>query len=356
MLKIGGAFQSFESFKEWIKDYLKFKEVELQVRVVRTDIQNEGNAIKEFLKGGNFKIEKEYGCIKHITKVIKYLGRRQTVNILLYFDEVYRTFILFTDEGISKMDIVLSFVEKNRHFHEIWLPPSSFEEFSEDLLDLEVGEIIYFKAKRDKNIFCERRPEIDERVIEYYGKDGNITLREEKIDYGVLPVKLEFYFPSQGVFRVYREGKFVFRKGNFDFFMKEIVYGFILNAIKIDNVFEQTILEVEMEDGLLRYNIKTAEIKLSVRIDSQKFVDLYSLMEKNNFDVYNVTLLDDEVFMSGYIVDKDKNEVFSLTSRGDSFSLLPKYGAKYHSLLRFYKFIVDNIDRNAKPFETPAKQ
>ena len=148
MINVRRNYPDFGSFVNAMNEYVKFEKNDIDVRIVRTDIKESKKAIDEFLRGGGFKEKERYGCIIHITKVITLYGKKQIVNILLYYDEIWKTFYLFTNEGISKMDIVLNFVDNHRNFHEIWLPPSDFEEFSDDLLDKETGELIYFKGKR----------------------------------------------------------------------------------------------------------------------------------------------------------------------------------------------------------------
>jgi len=347
MLKIKGEHKSFESFIKELKKISKFDDKKIDVRLIRTEIKKENDAIRIFLKGGGFKEKTRYGCILHITKNITFYAREQIVNILLYYDKVYKVFYLFTNEGISKMDIVLNFVQNHKHFHEIWLPPAQFDEFSDELLEQHQGEIVYFRADRDMSLTCDRRPEI-ERNIEYEGRDGYLTLKELMMDYGVLPVKLTFNFPKLGKFKIYREGKFIFESGDFEFFISNVVFSFVSHAIKIDNVFEDSIIDVKIEHGLPRYFMILAEIRLSASFDNQKFNDFLSLLKKNDFDVYNETLVDDVIFMNGYVIDKKRDEIFSLTYCENYFSLVPRYDSTYHSLHSFYRFVIENIDSKAK--------
>ena len=51
---------------------------------------------------------------------------------------------------------------------------------------------------------------------------------------------------------------------------------------------------------------------------------------------------------SAHIVHEPTGEIFAITSDGKSISCIPKYNSSPLVLYRFYKFLVENIDPNAK--------
>ncbi len=55
-----------------------------------------------------------------------------------------------------------------------------------------------------------------------------------------------------------------------------------------------------------------------------------------------------ELLLSCRVVDEKTGGVFNLSTDGEIFVLTPKYDTGFDSLMRFYRFLVEKIDSDAK--------
>lgn len=69
----------------------------------------------------------------------------------------------------------------------------------------------------------EKRPSIQKRKITYEALDGKFALLEMKYWYGIVPTQITFFVPGKALFKVYENGRFILKEGNYNFFRREII-------------------------------------------------------------------------------------------------------------------------------------
>jgi hypothetical protein len=74
--------------------------------------------------------------------------------------------------------------------------------------------------------------------------------------------------------------------------------------------------------------------------------DFIKALEEDNFSIYSEKLEEGSVIFSTHVVDEKKGNIFTLTSDGKYFTVVPKYQSSFVSIVRFHRFLIEKIDQS----------
>lgn len=273
------------------------------------------------------------------------------INVFLYlyqYSEVGQP-ILFTlnsSEDISRTAEPI--ITTTEGIYYLWMPPGIVESLKEKILDIEGSRLTYFygeKFSSKRRFDEERRPEY-KRKDEYKGDDAADTLEERKMEYGIFPTRLRFQVPTKAQFQFSNLGEFVLMRGKTDFFFEMVNLG--LEKVEgLNNAIQSSNLSVIEEDGIERISKRTLEIEVAHPLDYEDSSMFINEMKDDEFYPYNISKSEGSLLLEGRIVDEKNGGIISLSTDGSVFSLLPKYGSDFDSLMRFFRFMVERIDSDA---------
>lgn len=233
--------------------------------------------------------------------------------------------------------------------HYIWFPPEEMALIKNEILDNEGCRLVKFEGEkfgREQKYEEERRPEI-RRKGEYSGDDAADTLEERKKEYGITPVHLYFEWPTKGTFHFRDEGEFVLNSGNPEFFFKEIVMPTLETVNPLNTAIKESELHIVEKQGIEQIEKHTLNIKLNAPLDYDERGDLIDHMKEGGFYPYSLQTSKGSLLLNGRIVDEENGGIISLSTDGQIMSILPRYESGFDSLLRFYRFVVEQVDSEA---------
>lgn len=240
-------------------------------------------------------------------------------------------------------------VDRTQRIHYIWFPPEEMALVKEHILDFEGCKMVEFEGEkfgRDRKYDEERRPEV-RRKGEYTGEDAAETLEERKKEYGITPTHLYFDWPTKGNFHFRDEGEFVLTTGQPDFFFKEIVSPTLSTVDPLNTAIKSSELHIVEKQGIEQIEKQSLEIKLQAPLDYDERGDLLDEMKNAEFHPYSVQTAEGSLLLNGRIVDEPNGGMLSVTTDGQMMSVLPRYDSGFDSLLRFYRFVVEQVDSEA---------
>lgn len=237
-----------------------------------------------------------------------------------------------------------------QNIHYIWFPPEEIALIQEEILDNEGARLVEFEGKkygRQRKYEEERRPQI-RRKSGYEGDDAAETLEERKKEYGITPVHLYFEWPTIGEFHFRDEGEFVLTSGDPEFFFKEIVAPTLGTVDPLNTAIKASELHIVEKQGVQHIEKETLEIKLRAPLEYDERGELLEQMKGEGFFPYSVQTEQGSLLLNGRVVDEENGGMFSLSTDGTMMTVLPRYDSGFDSLLRFYRFIVEEIDSEAR--------
>lgn len=240
-------------------------------------------------------------------------------------------------------------ISRTQRIHYIWFPPEDLAFIQDEILDNEGAKLVAFEGEkygRQRKYEEERRPEI-RRKSEYEGDDAAETLEERKMEYGITPIHLYFEWPTKGKFHFRDEGEFVLTSGNPDFFFKEIVTPTLETVNPLNTAIKASELHIVERHGIEHIEKESLEIKLKAPLGYEERGDLLEQMKEEGFFPYSVQTDQGSLLLNGRIVDEANGGMISLSTDGQIMSVLPRYDSGFDSLLRFYRFVVEEVDSEA---------
>ncbi|WP_127341327.1 hypothetical protein [Halorubrum sp. 48-1-W] len=225
---------------------------------------------------------------------------------------------------------------------------------SDEVLNIEGCRLTRFigeKFGQEARSQQERRPEFKRRE-EYSGDDAAQTLEEAKMDYGITPTKLEFEIPTKASFTLGNEGGIVMNKGDAEFFFNDIVIDMAVSRVaEMNEQIQSSKLDVIEKEGVEVFEKQSLEIKLNNGLDYEDADDLITSLKEEDFYPYNTSAEKGSLLLTSRVIDEENGGMFSLTTDGRQMSVLPKHGSSFDSVMRFYRFVVENFDSNAHLIE-----
>lgn len=272
------------------------------------------------------------------------------VHLYLYEHPEIDVFIIFTLNSSGDFSRTAeSIIQGTEGMYYLWMPPNIVEALKEDLLAMEGSRLNYFYGKKfssQRRFEEERRPEYP-RKDEYEGNDAADTLEERKKEYGITPTRLRFDIPPKGTILFSNLGDFVLLNGAPHEFYHEIVQTALGRVREMNEAVQSSELSLVEEKGVERVTKKTLEIEVELGLDYEDAEDFFEELKEDEFFPYNLSKSKGSLLLDGRIVDQQNGGMFSLSTDGQTFSILPKYGSDFDSLMRFYRFVVEKIDSDA---------
>jgi len=230
-----------------------------------------------------------------------------------------------------------------------WFPPDSMALLKDRILDEEGSKLVAFKGKkfgRERKYEEERRPET-RREGEYRAPDAAATLEERKKEYGITPTHLYFEWPTEGDFHFRDEGEFVLTRGDPVFFFNDVVTPGLIEIDPLNTAIKASELYIVERQGLQQIEKETLEIELESPLKYNEVDDLIDDMKEDGFYPYSYQAAEGSLLLNGRIVDEANGGMVSLSTDGEILSILPRYESGFDSLLRFYRFVVEQVDADA---------
>jgi hypothetical protein len=279
----------------------------------------------------------------------------------IFFDTRNYILYLFTNVSMDVFSRTMDFyIQRHGGIYYLWISPLNFSHIKGQILEkYPHGKITKFIAKRISydSIGCEIRPE-NGRTIIYWGEDGKETLREMQFYYGVLPTHIVFSvdidLENEMKFKITNESIFTLITSNeesFELFFNLIEY-LIPEILKIKSLmgdlkFEYK--EIENDIGVIQIpSFESAQIQLTKEINSGDIENLINGLSEENISIVDELMELGSVNFSATVVDDYKGGIFGISANEDQITLIPKYKTSFDSFLKFYRFIIENLDQNAK--------
>lgn len=338
---------------EDIQEFIYFLETEdkipsnLQVVATISNFSTIDLFINSLTKYG-FSIEKEFGKLLLISKML----HDNKIFYYVFFDDRNNVplFLTIARKTEDIPETLLNYVAQSKDISNLWIPPKVMKELKDGLIaEYENLMITYFSAKRSPNtdIPAEYRPEVD-RNIQYRGYDGKLTLDEMEFYYGVLPKIIEMKLPDGVWFRIDNKGIITLRQGDFSKIF-EIIEKVIDRLIRIRDAIGKSSYTIHRV-GVNKQFANAVQTPWSVVLSSEiGYDDIPSFCkaiqsEEWNFTLLEHVLLNGSVFFSARIIDNNNSSVFDITTMGRKIDIYPVEKADIGSCMRFYEFVVENID------------
>ncbi|ODS36172.1 MAG: hypothetical protein A7315_14330 [Candidatus Altiarchaeales archaeon WOR_SM1_79] len=338
---------SYQEFLNTCSDFLKKTNKKLQI-VTLIFRPNNNNQLLEIFRNQGFSVDiSNFGDIVEIsTKYNLYNTTREVYYYLTKHSKYEEIYLLFSFNSVGDIyNTLLNRVESIQDLYYLWLHPAKFDSLKEYILEIEGSYITYFHGKKvDIGKQECKRPRFY-REIKYRGDDAKISLEELQFEYGVLPQNIEFVIPAASQFKINKNGYYTLFSGNVEEFLRNIVQKSIDLVIKDNKEIEKAKFDIKRKGTVEILNSKDVKFELEQEIGFEEFEDFTEIMKNNGFSPYNVRLVEGSVIFSANIVDEKKGNIFSVTSNGKKFTIIPKYNSSPVSIIRFHRFLIEKIDQ-----------
>jgi hypothetical protein len=362
-MKIPPGNYTLETFLEYLAENTKelFTQQERKwLKVYLIFVQSDWLKLFE-----EFKPEK-LGDIVHVSMA---MGPMSSIDFYV-FERAPGLLLFFTSSTEDDYEKSLKrFIDSTRGITEMWISPDRFDEAKSRVISQYKGRVYRFIGRRTAitPIPAKFRPEFRRR-ISYSGADAEETLKEIEQLYGVLPISIDFAIGDDSV-KITNDGLLVLRTinprtlqvlldvvdimlgaqrtlqkvtqnvsakmetiriGDKDFKVPEIVAARIhlrsqnLNAVLVEQLFGQR--EQPFEDETITPQTPSA----------------------SEFSFIDTTVLEGSLQFSGTVVDEFKGTVFGLSGGESEILLIPKHYTTFESFVRFYRMIVEDVDKEAE--------
>lgn len=305
----------------------------------------------ESLRNFHFSIDERAGKLLLLSKESQ--GKR--IYIYTFFDDRNNVPLFITDAKKTNEipDILFTYINRTKEISNLWIAPKVMKEIKDNLVREYPDMIItYFSAKRSPNtdIHSEFRPHV-ERGIQYRGNDGKHTLEEMEFYYGVLPKILEVQLPNGIAFRIDNKGIITLRHGHFAGIFKiiEEVISRLENVREAIGESGYSISKV----GSRRQFSNAIQIPWSIDVPVEMHYDDVSRFckairsEEWNFTVLEQVLLPGSMFFSARLIDEHTGSLLDISTTGKKIDVYPVEKIDIGTSMRFFEFVVENIDHMA---------
>lgn len=239
-----------------------------------------------------------------------------------------------------------SMIEGTEDLYTLWLRPSEVSELREELLDKQGVRLTGFDYDtfgKDQKHEAQRRPG-HKRSGSHDSDDAMDMLEDWKLEYGITPTQLRFSLPDKGEFHFSNDGEFVMKTGDTEFLYNEIVESALQKAHPLSTTAQASELRVVTEGGIDQIQERPLEMTIGDVLNYEDVDDLISEMKADDFYPYSYQAAPGSLLLSGRIVDERNGGMISVSTDGETMTLLPRYESGFDSLLRFYRFIVEEVD------------
>jgi hypothetical protein len=236
-------------------------------------------------------------------------------------------------------------IEKTEDLYTLWIRPDEMADLREQVLDTEGIRLTGFDYDtfgRDEQK-GQRRPGY-QRSGKHDSDDAEHVLEEWKLEYGVSPTQLRFDLPSRGEFHFSNDGEFVLTEGDTHFLYQDVVEPALQRAYPLSETVQSSELRVTTENGIEQIEERPLEMEIDETLDYDDVDDFVSAMKEEEFYPYSYQEAPGSLLLSGRIMDEQNGGMISVATDGETMTILPRYESGFDSLMRFYRFVVEQVD------------
>lgn len=236
-------------------------------------------------------------------------------------------------------------IEKTEDLYTLWIRPDEMAELREEVLDAEGIRLTGF----DYDTFGkdehkgERRPGY-KRSGSHDSEDAEHVLEEWKLEYGISPTQFRFDLPARGEFYFSNDGEFVLTEGDTRFLYEDVVESALQEAYPLSETVQSSELKVTSEGGIDHIEERSLEMTITDTLDYDDVDSFVSAMKQEDFYPYSYQEAPGSLLLSGRILDEQNGGMISVATDGETMAILPRYESGFDSLMRFYRFVVEEVD------------
>lgn len=340
------TYESFSSkLRELSRSHFRSKQGKLGVNFFTVDVESL-SAVVTLLESVGFEVQ-QHGEILFLTYEYIHYGKKMESVQYAYLYESNPLLVVFAFKSMDYYNSPLVWTaEKGQELAHLKLFPKIFDELIERTLSFPDAQVIEFKGiKMDTSQSeGEKRPTIRRREIIYKAIDGELALEELNYEYGVVPTSVTFLLPNKVTFKVYDNGRFILTSGDYDFFRNNIADPTLKSALQPVSDHKKAKLHLVTVDNRTEIERISVTFTISDSYDYENFDDFLKMLEDAEFSPFNEMRRKGSIIYRSFLSDEKSGTILSFYSNGKDFILSPKFGHGLHSLLRFYEFMVQEID------------
>lgn len=238
-------------------------------------------------------------------------------------------------------------IEKTEDLYTLWIRPNEMAKLREEILDAEGIRLTGFNYDtfgKDEHK-GERRPGY-KRKGSHDSEDAEHVLEEWKLEYGISPTQLRFDLPTKGEFHFSNDGEFVLTEGDTRFLYEEVVESALSKAYPLNETVQSSEIKVTNERGIDQIEERSLEMTIKDTLNYEDVDSFVSAMKQDDFYPYSYQEAPGSLLLSGRIMDEQNGGMISVSTDGETMTILPRYESGFDSLMRFYRFVVEQVDPN----------
>ncbi|MGD2247176.1 MAG: hypothetical protein PVF58_02135 [Candidatus Methanofastidiosia archaeon] len=340
------TYESFNSkLKELSRRHLRSKQGKLGVNFFTTDVED-CDAVITLLENAGFEVEQQ-GEILFLTHEHTHYGKKMESVQYAYLYESNPLLVVFALKSMDYYNSPLVWTaEKGQELAHLKFFPKVFDELIERTLSFPDAQVVEFKGIKMDTFQSEgeKRPTIQRREIIYRAIDGEVALEELKYEYGVVPTQVTFFLPNKATFKVYDNGRFILTSGDYDFFRENIAEPTIESALQPVRDHKKAKLHLITVDNRTEIERISVQFTISDSYKYENFDDFLTTLGNAEFSPFNEMKRKGSIIFKSFLSDERSGTILSFYSNGKDFILSPKFGHGLHSLLRFYEFMLQEVD------------
>lgn len=236
-------------------------------------------------------------------------------------------------------------IEQTEDLYTLWIRPDEMAALREEVLDKEGIRLTGFDYDtfgKDERT-GQRRPGY-ERSGSHDSEDAEHVLEEWKLEYGICPTQLRFDLPTRGEFHFSNDGEFVLTEGDTGFLYEEVVEPALREAYPLSETVQSSELKTTTEDGIDQIEERPLEMEITDTLDYDDVDSFVLAMKEEDFYPYSYQEAPGSLLLSGRIMDEQNGGMISVATDGETMTILPRYESGFDSLMRFYRFVVEQVD------------
>lgn len=236
--------------------------------------------------------------------------------------------------------------------------PADFQEMNDYVIssyeDMGISE---FKAVRQPDLAdAEIRPEVEDRIVEYYGSDGRISLDEFRQYYGVVPIRVQ-YLHDNIEFKMDADGKFTLTTINDDTFnlFFDLIERVVEHIIEIQEISENIRFRTETrQSGDLDVpvpRLTSGQVRLTRDFNlllAEHFMEHLSSQEVSPYTFSDVTKQAGSLDLSARVTDERRKSHFNVSATEEAITIVPRKNCAWGSILQFYHLFTQSVDEGAE--------
>lgn len=340
------TFENFNSrLTELSRRHLRSEQGKLGVNFFTIDASGVDEVVALLEKSG-FEVEKD-GEILFLTYEYTHYNKSMRSVQYAYFYESSPLLVVFALKSMDYYNSPLLWTaEKGQGLAHLRFFPQIFNGLIDTCLSFEDAQIVEFKGIKIDTFRSsgEKRPTIQKREIIYRAIDGKLALEELRYEYGVVPTYVTFFIPNRATFKVYDNGRFILKSGDYDFLREHILNPTLDSALQPIKDHGQAKLHLITVDDRTEIERISVTFTITDAYDYGNFDDFLKVLSEAEFFPFNEMKREGSVLYNSFLSDEKSGTVLSFYSDGRNFVLSPKCGHGLHSLLRFYDTMLQEVD------------